>query len=159
MSEAGGGRRAGQDPWVAAGEAGLGLALRTPLRGLPGPRGAAERSGRWPLLGLPCRLLCDPALHPALSALGPQRRKLLAVGEEAFARWFPARLGKPAGRPSSVHKPLGLKSGLWSWGSLGLRLLLERPGIGADLVLEELRAPSHKRRVRRNNITGVRTPL
>lgn len=100
-----------------------------------------------------------PRPAPCLSALGPQRRKLLAAGEEAFARWFPAWLGKPAGTPSSVYSPLGLESGLWLCGSLGLRLLLEGFGIGADLILEEQLAPSHKQNVRRNYFTRVRTPF
>lgn len=40
MSEAGFWQRAGQDPWGASGEAGFGLALRTSLRRLLGPRGS-----------------------------------------------------------------------------------------------------------------------
>lgn len=91
MSEAGFWRRAGQDPWDASGEAGFGLALQTSLRGLLGPR---AQSGWWLLLALPCCLLCDPALNPALSALGLRRRKLLVAEEEALAGWFPRPVRK-----------------------------------------------------------------
>lgn len=59
-----------------------------PRSHLPGPRGsgrAVAAAGRAPLLALeatpPCTLF---------GLFGPQRRKLLAAGEEAFTRWFPA---------------------------------------------------------------------
>lgn len=153
MRRAAGGE-AGQDPWGAAiGNGAPGGAAELPARAAGEP---GARSGRWPLLALLGR---PPALRPrpapCLSALGPHRRKLLAAGEEALARWFPAWLGKPAGTPTSVYSPLGLESGLC--GSLGL--LLEGFGIGADLILEEQLAPSHKQNVRRNYFTRVRTPF
>lgn len=84
---------------------------------------------------------------------------MLAVGEEAFTRWFPAQLGKPAGRPSPAHNPLVLETGLLALGSVGLRLFLRGLGVGAELTLEEWPAPSHKLSVRRKYFTRVRTPL
>lgn len=69
-----------------------------PRSDLPGPRGsgrAVVAAGR----GSAACSRSDPALHPVRSVLGPQRRKLLAAGEEAFTRWFPASLGKPPEDP------------------------------------------------------------
>lgn len=106
-----------QDPWGTAGEAGLGLVLRT------SKRGASEQSTRASGLRTgggryrPCSVACsrgDPALHPVGSALGPQRRKLLAAGEEAFTRCFPAWLGKPPEDPflRTAHLARSWDSGL-----------------------------------------------
>lgn len=70
----------------------------------------------------------DPALHPVRSVLGPQRRKLLAAGEEAFTRWFPAGLGKPPEDPLMRTAHLA-----WSWDSgPGVTRALVSPGAAWD---------------------------
>lgn len=48
-----------------------------------------------------------------------------------------------------------LESGLWFWGSLGLRIFLEGLEIVVDIVLEEQSVPSHKQSVCRNFFTRV----
>lgn len=152
------GGRVGQDPWSAAGEAGLRLARGAAGWGLR-REAAGARNGLWPLQALLGCLPGDPTLHPARSAMEPQRRKLLAAGEETFTRWFPAQLGKPAGGPSPAHNPLALESGLLALESVGLRLLIEGLGVEVELTLEERPAPSHKLSVRRNYFTRDRAPL
>lgn len=119
-----------QDLWGTAGEAGWAGSAHLQAGSLGATyRGLGLRTG-----GGCCRpssAACfrdDPALHPVRSVLGPQRRKLLAAGEEAFTRWFPAGLGKPPEDPLMRTAHLA-----WSWDSgPGVTRALVSPGAAWD---------------------------